>query len=91
MIMSVVGLLRRTAPVDEALRAWQEARSSFEVLLREDPTNLLVQENAAHCLATEGTLLAEAGRLEEGEVRLRQAGDQMAGVRGAEEKRAGGR
>jgi serine/threonine protein kinase len=70
MIMSVVALLHRTASVDETLRACQEARSSFEVLLRDDPANLEVQENAANCFATEGTLLADAGRLEEGEVRL---------------------
>ncbi len=76
MIMSVVALLYRTAPVDETLRACQEARSSFEGLLRDDPTNVEVQENAASCFATEGALLADAGRLEEGEVRLRQAGNQ---------------
>jgi tetratricopeptide (TPR) repeat protein/tRNA A-37 threonylcarbamoyl transferase component Bud32 len=73
--MSIVGLLARTAPVDEALRAWQEARSSFEGLLRDDPTNLDVREYAARCLFAEGSLLAEAGCLEAGALRLRQAND----------------
>ena len=44
MTMSVMGLLQRTAPIDEALRAWQEARLSFEGLLRDDPTNLVARD-----------------------------------------------
>jgi tetratricopeptide (TPR) repeat protein/tRNA A-37 threonylcarbamoyl transferase component Bud32 len=74
--MGVIGLLHRTAPSDEALRAFQEARSSFVGLLRDDPTNPVVQDCAARCLTCEGVLLAEAGRLEEGEARLSQGCNQ---------------
>ncbi len=74
--MGVIGLLHRTAPSDEALLAFQEARSSFVGLLRDDPTNPAVQDCAARCLTCEGVLLAEAGRLEEGEARLSEGCNQ---------------
>ena len=73
MTMSVMGLLCRNAPGDEGLRIWQEARLSFEGLLRDDQTNPIVQQCAARCLTSEGTLLVMIGRLEEGAARLRQA------------------
>ena len=65
-----------TPPSDEALRTWQEARLSFEGLLRDDPTNPIVQDVCRACLTSEGGLLAEIGRLEEGAARLRQASKQ---------------
>jgi eukaryotic-like serine/threonine-protein kinase len=74
--LGVMGLLYRTAPSDEALRAWQEARSSFEGLLRDDPANRVARDSVARCLGAEGTLLVETGRLEAGEARLRQAANQ---------------
>ncbi len=73
MTMSVMTLLSRNAPSDEALRIWQEARLLFQGLLRDDPTNPVVQECAARCLTSEGMLLVETGRLEDGAARLRQA------------------
>jgi tetratricopeptide (TPR) repeat protein/tRNA A-37 threonylcarbamoyl transferase component Bud32 len=76
MTMRVMGLLHRSAPIDEALHAWQEARSSFEDLLRDDPTNLVVRDSFARCLGSEGFLLVETGRIEEGQVQLRQAVNQ---------------
>jgi tetratricopeptide (TPR) repeat protein len=74
--MSVMGLLRRIAPSDEVLRAWQEARPTFEGILRDDPTDLVVRDSFARGLGFEGLLLAEAGRLEEGGARLREANSQ---------------
>ncbi len=73
MTMSVMGLLQRTAPIDEVLRAYQKARSSFEDLLRDDPTNVEVRDLFATCLGAEGHMLAETGQIEESAVRLRQA------------------
>jgi tetratricopeptide (TPR) repeat protein len=73
MTMSVMLLLSRNAPRADALRTWQEARTTFEGLIRDDPTNPVVQECAARCLTSEGMLLVESGRLAEGEARLSQA------------------
>ena len=73
--MGVIGLLHRTAPSDEALRAFQEARSSLwasSATIRPTPSFRIVPRR----LTAEGVLLAEAGRLEEGEARLSQGCNQ---------------
>ncbi len=89
MTMSMMGLVSRTVSTDEALRAWQDARKSFEDLLRDDPANLTVQRCAGHCLHSEATLLVEADRLVEGEVRLRQACDRLQAYVAMKEKDIG--
>ena len=43
MTMSVMGLLHADCPDRRGPTPWQEARSSFEGLLRDDPTNLVVR------------------------------------------------
>ena len=71
--MGALKLLYQTAPRAEALTAYEKIRIAFEGLARDDPENRSFRDAFARCLAGEGTMLLQMGRIEAGEARIRES------------------
>jgi tetratricopeptide (TPR) repeat protein len=72
-LLRVTNLIHQAGRAEEALPAWEETRACFEGLVRDEPGEPEYQDALARCLAAEGSLLAEMGRVEEGAARLRRS------------------
>jgi tetratricopeptide (TPR) repeat protein len=73
LLLRVTTLIHQGGRIEEALPAWEETRASFEDLVRDEPGEPEYRDCLARCLAAEGSLLAERGRVEEGAARLRRS------------------
>jgi serine/threonine protein kinase len=71
--MVALKLLYQNAPPKEALTAHEKIRIALERLASNDPANHSVRDALARCLAGEGTMLLQMGRIEEGEARIRES------------------
>jgi len=73
----IATLLEENASGQEALSAWREAGKLYEIVAKDEPTNVHVQSWLAYCFMRQGIVLHRMGRKEEGDGLLIQAEGQL--------------